>query len=98
MRGDPWGTNTLNNPKVTTWIMWSYGPNRMKDLLDISERPNGADWDDYYIVNDYPERIIEFVYDPTNGTKSAGEIFRSGGGSSGVHPEYFSVLQQATSN
>jgi len=60
-------------PKVFFYVLFSHGPNRVR-----SKGSNGKTFLDGENLF-YPNKFIELIYDPTNGTVSNGEILRVGG-------------------
>ena len=65
--GDSFGYYTVQGEKTSGWIVWSPGPDKRYDL----------DWKVY--DPDVPQpstELIPYMYDPTNGTVSRGDIFR----------------------
>lgn len=59
--------------KVFFYVLFSHGPDRVR-----SKGGNGGTYrQSENILN--PARFSEFIYDPTNGMVSNGEILRAGG-------------------
>jgi prepilin-type N-terminal cleavage/methylation domain-containing protein len=59
--------------KVFSYVLFSHGPDRI--------RSKGSNGDTFLASTNlfYPNKFIELIYDPTNGTVSNGEILRVGG-------------------
>ncbi|MFP4382240.1 MAG: prepilin-type N-terminal cleavage/methylation domain-containing protein [Candidatus Sumerlaeia bacterium] len=99
--GSKWGVNKgaergtftdqkqPEDAKARTFVMISFGPDRVETNIKDVIPERGPDykwtaaWNDYWIQHKYPEKVIHAIYDPTNGTKSAGNIFRVGSGEGG---------------
>lgn len=62
----------------TAFIVGSFGPDR--DEATGGDLPWGDDEGMSALLQDQA-RLVPFAYDPTNGTKSTGDIWRVGGGS-----------------
>lgn len=78
--------------KARFYILYSPGPNRQMDKLppDMLGGKSGSNHlFGYWVQNDYPEHAVNLIYDPTNGTRSAGEMVRCGGSSDGKHISEF---------
>ena len=56
------------------WILASDGPNRQPDL-EVDKYVGSASCDLEIAI---PNFLIDYTYDPTNGTKSSGDIWRTG--------------------
>ncbi len=81
----PTGTCVRNDDPVQWWIVISNGPDgRYTNAAGEGPSPalNAAD----------PTRILDFRYDPTNGTVSEGNVNRPGGHPGGVGSEAFRLL------
>ncbi|MFP4381208.1 MAG: type II secretion system protein [Candidatus Sumerlaeia bacterium] len=97
-RGDPWGDAAEKGEKAAWYILSSFGPDMNSDPVEF---PAGkSHWRHPHIMfsNDHhPEYAPAFVYDPTNGTKSFGDIFRFGGAiGSGSKSDFWSLLRNAS--
>ena len=65
--GDSFGYYTVQGEKTSGWIVWSPGPDKKYDL----------DWKVYDPDVAQPStELIPYMYDPTNGAVSPGDIFR----------------------
>ena len=63
------------------WVLISGGPDNLTEFYDADSELN-IDWFPWPFTPDTQEmasRIIEKIYDPTNGTVSRGELYRVGG-------------------
>lgn len=67
----------LLDAKVRFYFVYSPGPNRVFDKVENARRAENL-WG-YWTVHQYYDNVVNFKYDPTNGTKSNGEIWRAGG-------------------
>lgn len=74
--------NSSGEPRMYWWILRSSGPD--------NDRNGGA----VTSLNTVPSRagFAKFVYDPTNGTTSSGDIWRSGGEPNGAGVDSWSLL------
>ncbi|MFP4381666.1 MAG: prepilin-type N-terminal cleavage/methylation domain-containing protein [Candidatus Sumerlaeia bacterium] len=74
------GNGNLLSGKVTFWALYSMGPDRERTRITM---PDGKTTSNhlfgYWPQNNFPETVVQFAYDPTNGTKSQGEIWKAGG-------------------
>jgi prepilin-type N-terminal cleavage/methylation domain-containing protein len=66
--------------RIVWFMLFCHGPNGVRDNLE------GAVSGTFIKAENIQEidRFVHFVYDPTNGTSSSGEIFRSGGSPDGL--------------
>ncbi len=66
---------------IRWYMLFSHGPDRVRNELRI-----GSVTGTYILQDNIRDlrRFVNFVYDPTNGSVSKGEIFRSGGEASGA--------------
>ena len=64
----PYAYERLNE---TSWILYSAGPDRDYDLRNMEELMDG----EFNIETAFP-RMVDLLYDPTNGTTSNGDLFR----------------------
>jgi prepilin-type N-terminal cleavage/methylation domain-containing protein len=76
-----WGRNCVTPYNVKGWVAVSFGP----DMDANTDGLHSGGWIPYYWCHlkkfDY---ACNMIYDPTNGTKSGGNIIRCGGGFTGI--------------
>lgn len=82
----PTGTCIRNTDRVRWWMVISNGPD-LRYTNAAGEGPSPA------LNADDPARILDFRYDPTNGTVSDGNINRPGGNPVGVGSIGFHLLK-----
>lgn len=66
--------------RIRWYLLFSHGPDRERNNITVAGKPGT------FILNDnlcQPRRFVHFIYDPTNGTMSPGEILRAGGAPDG---------------
>lgn len=78
--GNYWAKN--HGTKVLWWALYSFGPDRME--ARTMGNSNYINFANTVIRKSQAEKTLaHYPYDPTNGTKSAGDIYRFGGSMTG---------------
>jgi len=68
-------------PRIHWYMLFSHGPDRVRNNLDAGSVSGTFIKED--VITDL-DKFVHYVYDGTNGTKSAGEILRAGGSPTGA--------------
>lgn len=74
---DIWWPTTRYPLNSVNWIFWTWGPDLVWNALDF---PGGLADDNYRHNRLAENRAQDFTYDPTNGTISYGDIYRTSKG------------------